>query len=114
MGAIQPRGFKTFDGHMRMAQVVFNGPASYTTGGDDFKGKEVGLDTVVGSGMLIGHNAANVPTHFAFIALPDNGANNTLEGIVSAKMFVMTVAGAQVANATDLSAVTFRGVVFGH
>jgi len=110
---VSPLGIKTFDGHVRMAQVVFNGPASYTANGEVATARDFGLDTILPGAVLIGTNASGVVTHLAYITIGvDNGANRTLEGIRDCKVWINTIAG--VAGSGDLSAVTFKGIVFGH
>lgn len=111
--AIGPLGVKPFDGHVRISQVVFTGPTSYTANGEVATARDFGLDTVLPGNVLIGTNASGVVTHLAYITIGiENGANNTLEGIRDCKVWINTIAG--VAGSGDLSAVTFKGLVFGH
>lgn len=110
---VGPIGFMTYDGHVRTAQVCFTGPASYTANGEPCTAKDFGLDTIVGSTALVGTNSSGVVTHIAYVSLGgQRGANNTLNGVTSGKVWINTIAG--VAGSGDLSGVTFSGIVFGH
>jgi hypothetical protein len=112
---ISPLGVKPFDGHVRISQVVFTGPASYTSNGEVATARDFGLDTILPGATLTGVNASGVVTHLAYITVGvDKGANSTLEGIRDCKVWINTIAGVAAAGSADLSGVTFKGVVFGH
>jgi len=75
-----------------------NGPASYTTGGDVILAKDLGLTTVIFVEII-----AMLGTR---MALPVFAANDSPEP--SFKMLIASIAGVEVANASDQSALKFR------
>ncbi len=96
------------------SQGSFKGPASYPTGGDPVTAKDFGLYTIAGATTFVGCTAG-VPTHLGYLHTSgDKGAGANVNGIDTMKIVIIIIStGAQVANAVDLSAVVFTGVVFG-
>lgn len=82
----------------------FSGPVSYTTGGDDITARDLGL----------------VFIHHVFQAQDDAGANEVIpvfaaggDAVQSLKLKIASLAGVEVANASDQTAKKFRLIAIG-
>jgi hypothetical protein len=111
-----PKAFMNQQGGMKQLLCVVTGSASYATGGDtiDFStsgtlGQALGFQTVTGC-VLVGQDTAASTKYLPFFlpAAADAAATGKL------KLHDITAASdAEVTAATDLSAVTFRFLVYG-
>lgn len=81
----------------------FNGPASYTTGGDVLSARDLGLTSIQHIEII-----AMLGTR---MVLPVFAGNDTPE--TSVKILIASIAGVEVANASDQSALKFRYRVTG-
>lgn len=113
MGNLTDVHFKPIgEGAGRHAVGTFKGASSYTTGGDAFNIKDCGLASLYGATPAIGFNSSNTALYTAVLWFTDRGSAGEGWGVRSGKVVITQLSdGAEVANATDLSAIIFTGMV---
>lgn len=99
---------------VRHSPGTFKGPASYTTGGVPVYLKDTGLANFMGATPAVGCNSSGTALYLAFFhSTLERGAFGEARGIVKGKILITALAsGEEVANATDLSAIVFTGMIF--
>ena len=106
----------TYWGNFRVARGTVGFTGTYSTGGDTLdKATELGMTQVFG--MLVGGTASLEPDAKAEKIIGANGVTSGRSFLIGNSSTVPTVVayvnGAQVANATDITALTFYCWIFG-
>lgn len=100
-------------GSLQRYAVAFKGSASYATYGDTMHAHQIGAPSILPGATAAGYNSSGQGQYLATLYCPDLGANGG-EGAKTGKWIITQNSdGAEVANTTDLSAITFQTVVHG-
>lgn len=101
-----------------LGQIYWTGPwqitlsSSYATGGDTITPRQVGLGSSIQS-VIISTNQASQATMYLLVYNSNNGTIQAFESAAVAATPAAAAPFAEVANGTNLSAVTFGAVVVG-
>jgi hypothetical protein len=99
----KPNGYPTSIGSKTMSVVSKAGPASYLAGGFEVEARELGLKSIDFAGAMDSSSGV----YFACPRIVATDQDATPRTSVFVQVYVAST-GAQVANAVDLSGVTFR------